>query len=109
MQIGALFIDGVALAVAGGFVGGLLTVERKNDPLKTVSRAFLQIALGMSLAGALAEKYMPPEMWWQCIFVGLVSGMVAGHVPDVIKAVAPKFIQNVIEFLTRKLKALIEG
>ena len=88
------------LAVYGGFVSSFRSaVKDKNKSKMLVT---LDVLIGMLIATAAADYFVPQESPKLALIVGLIAGSMGGYLMDAIQAIAPNLASGIIESLASK-------
>lgn len=89
------FFTGVtALAVYGGLVSAARAAYKAKKPLP---EKLLDVLVGMVMAGAVGDYFVPDGAPKMALFVGLVAGSLGGYLMDAVQALSPTLALGIID------------
>lgn len=93
-------ISTTMLAVYGGFISSFRSAIK--DISKSNGVKAIDVLIGVLIATAAADYFVPVETPKLAIIVGLIAGSMGGYLMDAIQAIAPSLASSVIETAASK-------
>ena len=88
------------LAVYGGFVSSFRSAIKDKNKSKLL--VAIDVLIGILIATAAADYFVPQESPKLALIVGLIAGSMGGYLMDAIQAIAPSLASSVIETAASK-------
>ena len=88
------------LAVYGGLVSSFRSAVKDKNKSKLL--VALDVLIGILIATAAADYFVPQESPKLALIVGLIAGSMGGYLMDAIQAIAPSLASSVIETAASK-------
>ena len=93
-------ISTTMLAVYGGFISSFRSAIK--DTSKSNGVKAIDVIIGVLIATAAADYFVPVKTPKLAIIVGLIAGSMGGYLMDALQAIAPNLATGIIESLASK-------
>ena len=94
-------ISTTMLAVYGGFISSFRSAIK--DISKSNGVKAIDVLIGVLIATAAADYFVPVETPKLAIIVGLIAGSMGGYLMDALQAIAPNLATGIIKILANNV------
>ena len=89
------------LAVYGGFVSSFRSAVKDKNKSKLL--VAIDVLIGILIATAAADYFVPQESPKLALIVGLIAGSMGGYLMDALQAIAPNLATGIIKILANNV------